>query len=479
MSIDRHQPIPLYFQLKTHLLEEILSGAYGPEDQLPTEHELCERYRLSRTPVTRALSELADEGVIIRHRRRGSFVNPHWLTRRPPATDLRLLLPDGPWEAMVRRTTPEAPGLNVATVPLPRLLEVVRRAVGEGRAPDLALVDSVWVPELASAGSLWSLDELDPHWFSSDYLEDFLPGLGSANHYQGRSYGVHAEADVAGLWIRRDHLEQAGMEPPVDWSELETVAAAVASRPGGSRHSLVFPGGSRGGEATTYCLLALLASNGVEVMSTDAVTIDDRRAVAALRFVRGLIESDLVAPDVVSYEWDRPIRMVATGEASMSFGGSYEGRLLAALNGTDLGTVTDQFHFLPIPAGPQGSPATLAGGMAYVIFRQAHQPKEAMRLLEHLLAPRALMTMAEETGQLPPRRSAAEAMGDRIPFLAQTTAMLPRAVVRPPTPDHARVSRQLQAMLEGVLTGRFGPAAAVERTAELMAAITGLDVIRT
>ena len=42
MSIDPQQPIPLYFQLKTLLLEEILSGRYGPDNRLPTEHELCE-----------------------------------------------------------------------------------------------------------------------------------------------------------------------------------------------------------------------------------------------------------------------------------------------------------------------------------------------------------------------------------------------------------------------------------------------------
>ena len=56
MSIDASQPIPLYFQLKTLLMEEILAGRYGPDDRLPTEHELCARYRISRTPVSRALT---------------------------------------------------------------------------------------------------------------------------------------------------------------------------------------------------------------------------------------------------------------------------------------------------------------------------------------------------------------------------------------------------------------------------------------
>ncbi len=475
MTIDRDQPIPIYFQLKTLLLEEILSGVYDPEERLPTEYELCERFDVSRTPVTRALSELAEEGVIIRHRRRGSFVNPHWLIRSPSGPEIRLLLPDGPWQAIVQRATPDTTNLSIATAPVDRLLEVVRRAVGEGRAPDIALVDSVWVPELAAAGFLWPMEDLDPDWFESDYMSDFLEPLDQVNRYRGKSYAVQAEADVAGIWVRRDHLDQVGLGPPTDWETLETLVSALASRPAGPRHPLVFPGGSRGGETTTYCLLALLASNGIEVVDGDSITLDDPRTVHALGFLRRLLDADLISPDVVSYEWDRPIRLLATGEASLSFGGSYEGRTLSAYTGIPLEGLTDRFMFLPMPAGPSGTAASLAGGMAYAIFRQTHDPKRAMNLLEHLLAPAALVEMARSSGQIPPRRSAASTVGNQVPFLADTTAMLRHAVVRPAIPAYARTSRQLQMMVEGVLTDRFTPAAATARTAELIAAITGLD----
>ncbi len=81
MDLTRDQPIPLYYQLKTLLTEEILHGAYGTDGRLPTEHELCERFGLSRTPVTHALTDLATEGVVLRRRRHGTFVNPHWACR--------------------------------------------------------------------------------------------------------------------------------------------------------------------------------------------------------------------------------------------------------------------------------------------------------------------------------------------------------------------------------------------------------------
>jgi hypothetical protein len=63
-----------------------------------------------------------------------------------------------------------------------------------------------------------------------------------------------------------------------------------------------------------------------------------------------------------------------------------------------------------------------------------------------------------------------------LPFVADTAAMLEVAVTRPSTPVYPRVSAQLHGMLEAVLTRRLGPAAAARRTAESIAAITGLPV---
>ena len=82
MDLIRDQPIPLYYQLKILLTKEILSGVYGTDGRLPTEHQLCERFGLSRTPVTHALTDLAAEGVVLRRRRHGTFVNPPRRARR-------------------------------------------------------------------------------------------------------------------------------------------------------------------------------------------------------------------------------------------------------------------------------------------------------------------------------------------------------------------------------------------------------------
>ena len=476
MAIDPKLPIPVYFQLKTLLLEEILEGRYGLDGRLPTEHQLCEQHEISRTPVTRALSELAAEGVVIRHRRRGTFVNPHWVHRNRGGPELRVIVPEGPWEGLIRRAAPADTRFSVATVELHELHQALTHAVAEGLGPDLAVLDSVWVPEFTAAGFLAPLEELDEGWVTGEYEHDFLTPLMLTGRTQGRTYAVHAEADVAGLWYRRAALEALGLDPPATWDELRAAGRALARAGGRDSHPVVLPGGSKAGEATTYVLLALLASNRAAVLTDDMVVLDGPATIEALQLLRDLVMDGVLPVEVVAFEWDRPIRLLANGAAAICFGGSYEGPRLAKAAGLLLSELWDHFGFAPIPGGPRGAPATLAGGMVYGIFRQATHPKLAMRLLESVTSADALARMSRATGQIPPRRSAVAQVAGESALLASTAELLQHAAVRPATPAYARLSAQLQVMLEAVLTGRLEPPAATARAAELIGAVTGLPL---
>ena len=132
---------------------------------------------------------------------------------------------------------------------------------------------------------------------------------------------------------------------------------------------------------------------------------------------------------------------------------------------------------MEVPAGPRGTRASVAGAMIYTVFRQAAQPAMAMRLLQRAVASEALARMAHKTGRIPSRRSAVALVSEDLPFVAQTAEILERAVPRPWMPSYPRVSVQLQAMLEAVLTGRLSASAAATRTADMIGAITGLPVL--
>lgn len=237
------------------------------------------------------------------------------------------------------------------------------------------------------------------------------------------------------------------------------------------------PGGSLAGEATAYFLIAFLASNGAQVLGPEGVTLGSPATAQALRFLRSLVEEGLVPLDVVGYEWNETIRLLAAGHAALSFGGSYEGEALAEALGVPHREVWDHFGFVHVPAGPRGNPASVAGGMMFAVFRQAAQPEQAMRLVERMVEPKILARFARSSGRTPSRRSAIELVAPDVPFLSRTAELLEDAVSRPWLPSYPRVSAQLQAMLEAVLTGRLGPTAAAQRTADMTAAITGRPVV--
>lgn len=73
-ALPRNAGIPLYYQLKTILREQIRSGALKPGQKLPNEEQLAAAYRVSLITVRRTLADLAAEGFLRRMQGRGTFV---------------------------------------------------------------------------------------------------------------------------------------------------------------------------------------------------------------------------------------------------------------------------------------------------------------------------------------------------------------------------------------------------------------------
>lgn len=505
--IDRDVPIPAYYQLKQLIKEQILQGHLKPGDQLPTEAELCAQYNLSRTPVRQALRELVFEGLLTRTAGRGTFIAHPPDTRSASAataprralrqaqdgardTALRVVLSDERWREPLDRAAelwnrdhPDRPiDLVFTLVPLKDLRAYLVEAVGGGEAPDISLLDSVWVAEFAERHYLQPPAEVDPAWGSVGG-KSFFPALLAANRYNGTAYAVPISADVSVIWYRRDWFAAEGLAPPATWDELLAASRhfqqpAVRDRYGLGPHPLVLVGGRHGGETTIYQLLPFLWAAGGDLIADDRVVLDSPQSRQALAFLVSLVQSEkLVPPDVVDYAWDEAVRVFAQGAAALAVGGTYESFFIRSLAGWDEPTFLDHVGFVPIPAGPEGRPATLVGGMSYVIYRQSQAPARALALLDLAGREDVLGRFCERTGHYPPQIAVAHnlAQGGNG-FLARAAPLLEIARARPAIPDFARVSEQFQALVEDCLTGRRRVEDAVPRTAELIAAITGLPL---
>jgi len=109
---------PKYVRLADAFADCIVSGRFKPGQRVPTEMDLARDLPLSVGTVQRALSKLAETGMIVRHRKTGTFIADHqsqvnevFVYRfKDPATG-KTMLPfvrtlfvsvdesDGPWRA--------------------------------------------------------------------------------------------------------------------------------------------------------------------------------------------------------------------------------------------------------------------------------------------------------------------------------------------------------------------------------------------
>ncbi|WP_168735996.1 GntR family transcriptional regulator [Cohnella fermenti] len=74
----------LYENIINDILEDVKSGKLKDGDKIPTDAELCDIYNVSRITVTRALKELEYRGMLIRIKKKGTFIK---LTEQPVSKD--------------------------------------------------------------------------------------------------------------------------------------------------------------------------------------------------------------------------------------------------------------------------------------------------------------------------------------------------------------------------------------------------------
>jgi len=470
-TITKGSSVPIYRQLKEIIREKIEEGELKPGERIPTEYELCAKFGISRTSVRQALTELAQEGYLHRRQGSGTFVNQR---RAGKAASIRVMLPEIRWAPSLRRAMraysrtagEDHSQLDIEVLGRPHLRDRIISAVGRGEAPDIALIDWAWMTEFANLHFLTPLDRLDPEW-AQEFKADLFPALVDRN--SPHLYGAQPEANVSVIWYRKDRFAAEGLSPPRTWDELVAVCQRLKRD---QRFPLAFAGGRAAGETTTYQLLPFLWAAGGSLFRDGKVALG-APAVRAVEFLVDLVHRyGFASPEVVSFSWDHPARLFATGAVPLAVGGSYEKSLIQEVSGWDEEAFRRRVGCIPVPAAPGGTNATVAGGMVYVIFRQSKNPLIAFEILKRVVSPPLMREFCSKTGRSPTRLSVVKMLDPEADWFSYRVAqLLPHAQARLEIPEYARVSEQFQLMIENALSRRLSPRRAVEKAREIIAAL--------
>lgn len=133
-QLNKNIPIPLYYQLKQNLIEQIEREELKPGDSVLSERELSEMFGISRMTVRQALIELVNEGKLIREQGKGTFV-------AQPKIDQGLYKLTSFSEDMVSRGM--KPGAYVVDVQVTKPPASVRQSLGLGEQSQTVILTRV------------------------------------------------------------------------------------------------------------------------------------------------------------------------------------------------------------------------------------------------------------------------------------------------------------------------------------------------
>jgi multiple sugar transport system substrate-binding protein len=121
--------------------------------------------------------------------------------------------------------------VKVTAVPVDAAHDKILTSVAGGQAPDVAMVGTTWMGELARTNTL---DEAPAQ---IDQTQ-FFKGARDTNVVDGKTYGVPWYVETRVLYYRTDIAKKAGItEAPKTWDELKAAAKAMQSK-GGAKYGI-------------------------------------------------------------------------------------------------------------------------------------------------------------------------------------------------------------------------------------------------
>jgi len=327
----------------------------------------------------------------------------------------------------------------------------LQERIAAGRAPDVASIDSFFLPRFFD-----QLQPLDPYVHD---VNDFMPFVRAGMHgSDGKLKALWVNTDVRALFYRRDLVPT----PPRTWDEL------LALAPGLRKNGVlpyVFPGGR--GEASVMDHLPMLWTQGGRLINADGTPVfgkgTNREAlIQILGFLRKAVVSGASPVRVVNFRFEADMYPdILRGNVAMFLGGSWIPKQLH-----DLGDKAE-WSMAAIPMRSATGPSTVAGGWAYGVFTpDPVKQKLIVDFVNYIAAsPEGMIGAVSAQGNLPTRISVAngEAPYLQMAITKAAVEMLPAARARDTAAIYPTVSANLQVAIANVISGQESPEAAIDR----------------
>ncbi len=377
---------------------------------------------------------------------------------------------DAPWEYAKAELQKRHPEINFTFVEEGFGWEDLRNkflvTAGTASAPDVVMVDTIWLGEYVDNGLIRDIHEQALAWSEWD---DIVDSFKESSIWNGRIHGIWLNTDVRVLAYNKKLFREAGLDPekpPTTWDDLKEMALAISDPP--RVYGYAFPAMKE--EDTAHRFYAFLHSAGGKILSDDMTTalFNSDAGVEALQLMVDMVNQEAASLNLggTYSDIDRGLFLDRYAMSIMTKPIGLARDIIADL--TDEQYMED-FGVAPIPRHPDGEFATQSGGYLLAIPSKSAHPELAWELITLATGAKAQFDYTVARGYVPTRYSLMDRTEDYIeedPNFDVILGQLPYAYFRPSIPEYTEVSNAIQDAIQLALLGRMTPKAALDQAAE-------------
>ncbi len=207
LSHDRR--LPLYQEIMRLTEEKIKSGELVPGTRLPSERKLAEALEVNRSTVIRAMEELTAQGVLMRKKGSGTYVNPDkWGLQTKPLINWGTSLTN---DTIKRKTPYEIAAESLRKAKPDSLLDLSKGVLPSDLLPELQSPSLSWKElvqqekeQMSQNTGIYSLRESVQSYLKNTYqmavpLEEIMITSGTQNALFLISQGLLKPGDAVGI----------------------------------------------------------------------------------------------------------------------------------------------------------------------------------------------------------------------------------------------------------------------------------------
>lgn len=339
--------------------------------------------------------------------------------------------------------------VDVQGIPTTDLTAKLTTTIGGGAGPDVCIVDSSAVPQLAAGKILADLTSR-----SSSIAGQFVPDAWKYSQYQGKQFGIPYYTNDVVLFVNKDMMAKAGAKTPTSWTELQAAAVELT---GGGQYGYMMGASGYG----AFLFWPWLWQNGGAIVAADGITptFADAAGQEAFAFYADLAIKQKVAPPeyvAVTSSWDAYVAPFVQGKVAMMATGPW------GVKSITTGNPNLNWEVAPLPKGKQA--ASVLGGATIGVSTSTGRADLAWEFVNWITAA-GQVSAIQDTGNIPGRTDVLDSDWAKAdPHRAVFVAEIADAKARPTLPTWGSVEWGVMAdAWDSVIHGKSDPIAALTK----------------